>query len=158
MQGRPRNHWGSKNVATTGDMMLAETLNSWRYLAHSSNSMAGGTYNSGHGTCESVVAIHSSQHAVPEVKIDHPLVPKIMRAWYLSTRLIAANHPTTGRIGARSTTGYETPSSACTRRPDEIGADGFSSSSWSEQIPATRSGGGGGLFREEGAATFRVRV
>ncbi|KZV29847.1 hypothetical protein F511_33368 [Dorcoceras hygrometricum] len=41
----------------------------------------------------------------------------------------------------RSTTGYETPSSACTIRPDEIGVDGFSSSSWPEQIPATRSGG-----------------
>ncbi|KZV30755.1 hypothetical protein F511_03733 [Dorcoceras hygrometricum] len=34
----------------------------------------------------------------------------------------------------RSTTRNETPSSACTRRPDEIGADGFSSSSWPEQF------------------------
>ncbi|KZV58471.1 hypothetical protein F511_26515 [Dorcoceras hygrometricum] len=33
-------------------------------------------------------------------------------------------------------TGYETPSSACTRRPDEIGADGFSSKDWQEQFPA----------------------
>ncbi|KZV30099.1 hypothetical protein F511_44180 [Dorcoceras hygrometricum] len=41
-------------------------------------------------------------------------------------------------------TGYETPSSACTRSPDEIGADGFSSSSWPEQFPAARGGGGGG--------------
>ncbi|KZV17476.1 hypothetical protein F511_12582 [Dorcoceras hygrometricum] len=39
--------------------------------------------------------------------------------------------------------GRETPSSACTRRPDEISADGFSSSSWPEQIPAKQGGGGG---------------
>ncbi|KZV31240.1 hypothetical protein F511_36453 [Dorcoceras hygrometricum] len=54
-------------------------------------------------------------------------------------------------------TGYETPSSACTRRPDEIGADGFSSSSWPEPFPAVQGGGGGGgggdggVFREEGS-------
>ncbi|KZV26309.1 hypothetical protein F511_37314 [Dorcoceras hygrometricum] len=30
---------------------------------------------------------------------------------------------------------------ACTRRPDEISADGFSSSSWPEQIPAKQGGG-----------------
>ncbi|KZV25206.1 subtilisin-like protease [Dorcoceras hygrometricum] len=48
-----------------------------------------------------------------------------------------------GRIDSVSKT-EETPSSACTRRPDEIGADGFSSSSWPEQIPVTRSGGGDG--------------
>ncbi|KZV36654.1 hypothetical protein F511_35419 [Dorcoceras hygrometricum] len=47
----------------------------------------------------------------------------------------------------RSTTGYETPSSACTRRPEEIGADGFSSSSWPEQIPTTQGGDGGGTRR-----------
>ncbi|KZV25277.1 kinesin heavy chain [Dorcoceras hygrometricum] len=35
-----------------------------------------------------------------------------------------------GARQARSTTGYETPSSACTRRPEEIGADGFSSKYW----------------------------
>ncbi|KZV49601.1 hypothetical protein F511_28202 [Dorcoceras hygrometricum] len=40
-------------------------------------------------------------------------------------------------------TGRENPSSACTRRPDEISADGFSSSSWPEQIPAKQGGGGG---------------
>ncbi|KZV50295.1 hypothetical protein F511_37223 [Dorcoceras hygrometricum] len=50
----------------------------------------------------------------------------------------------------RSKTGYETPSSACTRRPDEIGADGFFSSSWPEQVPAKEAaaactGGGGGV-------------
>ncbi|KZV29246.1 hypothetical protein F511_35914 [Dorcoceras hygrometricum] len=58
----------------------------------------------------------------------------------------------------RSTTGRETPSSACTTRPDEIGADGFSSSSWPEQIPAKRGGGGGdgGLLREERAAATRA--
>ncbi|KZV23533.1 hypothetical protein F511_36230 [Dorcoceras hygrometricum] len=41
-----------------------------------------------------------------------------------------------GGGGDRSTTGCETPSSACTRRPDEIGAYGFSSSRWPEQFPA----------------------
>ncbi|KZV43215.1 hypothetical protein F511_36350 [Dorcoceras hygrometricum] len=47
----------------------------------------------------------------------------------------------------RSMTGRETPSSACTRRPDEISVDGFSSSSWPEQIPAKQGGGGGGARR-----------
>ncbi|KZT75551.1 hypothetical protein F511_47424 [Dorcoceras hygrometricum] len=64
-------------------------------------------------------------------------------------------------MSIRSTTGYETPSSACTRRPDEIGVDGFSSSSWPEQVPAKEAaaaaavctGGGGGVrFEERGAA------
>ncbi|KZV35748.1 pentatricopeptide repeat-containing protein [Dorcoceras hygrometricum] len=36
----------------------------------------------------------------------------------------------------RATTGRETPSSACTRRPDEIGTNGNSSKSRPEQIPA----------------------
>ncbi|KZV32628.1 hypothetical protein F511_32519 [Dorcoceras hygrometricum] len=44
--------------------------------------------------------------------------------------------------------GYETPSSPCTRRHDEICADGFSSSNRPERIPATRGGGGG--FCERG--------
>ncbi|KZV26935.1 hypothetical protein F511_22954 [Dorcoceras hygrometricum] len=45
-----------------------------------------------------------------------------------------------------------------TSRPDEIGADGFSSSSWPEQIPAREAaaaactGGGGVRFEEKGAA------
>ncbi|KZV30037.1 dentin sialophosphoprotein-like [Dorcoceras hygrometricum] len=41
----------------------------------------------------------------------------------------------------RSTTGGGIPLSACTRRPDKIYADGFSSSNWPERIPATRGGG-----------------
>ncbi|KZV49607.1 hypothetical protein F511_24424 [Dorcoceras hygrometricum] len=41
-----------------------------------------------------------------------------------------------GRLRQSGPRGNETPSSACTRKPDEIGADGFSSSSWPEQIPA----------------------
>ncbi|KZV46021.1 hypothetical protein F511_27790 [Dorcoceras hygrometricum] len=53
-------------------------------------------------------------------------------------------------------TGRETPSSACTRRPDEISVDGFSSKDWPEQIPAREAatrrskggGGGGGDIRE----------
>ncbi|KZV06691.1 hypothetical protein F511_45827 [Dorcoceras hygrometricum] len=60
-------------------------------------------------------------------------------------------------------TGRETPSSACTRRPDEIGTDGFSSSSWPEQIPVKRGGGGDGarrrrrLLRRGGRRPFRAR-
>ncbi|KZV50343.1 hypothetical protein F511_36265 [Dorcoceras hygrometricum] len=59
----------------------------------------------------------------------------------------------------RSTTGRETPSSACTRRPDEISTDGFSSKGWPEQLrrgaaAAARGGHGGdddgGLERREG--------
>ncbi|KZV39256.1 hypothetical protein F511_14886 [Dorcoceras hygrometricum] len=58
----------------------------------------------------------------------------------------------------RSTTGRETPSSACTIRPDEISTDGFSSKSWPKQLrrgaaTAARGGhgGGGGLERREAA-------
>ncbi|KZV34383.1 triacylglycerol lipase [Dorcoceras hygrometricum] len=43
-------------------------------------------------------------------------------------------------------TGYETPSSPCTRRRDEICADGFSSSNWPETIFRRRRGGGGGTL------------
>ncbi|KZV27173.1 hypothetical protein F511_28474 [Dorcoceras hygrometricum] len=55
-----------------------------------------------------------------------------------------------------STTGYETPSSACTIRPDEIGADGFSSLSHSlgpvklAETKFRQSGGGGVRFEERG--------
>ncbi|KZV26908.1 hypothetical protein F511_31335 [Dorcoceras hygrometricum] len=54
-------------------------------------------------------------------------------------------------------TGDETPSSACTRRPDEIGTDGFSSSRLAGTISGERSGGGGGGFVRggKGAATSR---
>ncbi|KZT76369.1 hypothetical protein F511_46606 [Dorcoceras hygrometricum] len=50
-------------------------------------------------------------------------------------------------MSIRSTTGYETPSSAYSRRPDEISVDGFSSSSWPEQFPVTQGGGSGGTRR-----------
>ncbi|KZV35979.1 hypothetical protein F511_16961 [Dorcoceras hygrometricum] len=52
----------------------------------------------------------------------------------------------------RSTTGYETPSSPCTRRHDEICTDGFSTSNWPERISGEEGGGahgGGGGLREE---------
>ncbi|KZV26678.1 hypothetical protein F511_33100 [Dorcoceras hygrometricum] len=42
-------------------------------------------------------------------------------------------------------TGDGIPSSACTRRTDEIGADGLSSKDWPEQLPA--NGGDGGDLR-----------
>ncbi|KZV34591.1 hypothetical protein F511_23226 [Dorcoceras hygrometricum] len=50
-------------------------------------------------------------------------------------------------------TGRETPSSACTRKPDEISTDGFSSKGWSEEIPGReaatrRRKGGDGDIRE----------
>ncbi|KZV31220.1 hypothetical protein F511_09414 [Dorcoceras hygrometricum] len=50
----------------------------------------------------------------------------------------------------------ETPSSACTRRTDEISMNGFSSSNWPETIfrrrreAARGGGGGGGALRGEG--------
>ncbi|KZV40604.1 hypothetical protein F511_30752 [Dorcoceras hygrometricum] len=59
----------------------------------------------------------------------------------------------------RSTIRRKTPSSACTRRPDEISADGFSSLSWPEQIPAKQGGGGGGLrFDERWGGAFKATV
>ncbi|KZV32677.1 hypothetical protein F511_21224 [Dorcoceras hygrometricum] len=60
----------------------------------------------------------------------------------------------------RSTTRNETPSSACTRKTDEISTNGFSSSNWSETIfrrleaAAALGGGGGG----GGGQCFRVRL
>ncbi|KZV23536.1 protein ASPARTIC PROTEASE IN GUARD cell 1-like [Dorcoceras hygrometricum] len=42
----------------------------------------------------------------------------------------------------KSTTGSKVPSSACTRRSDEISKNGNSSKSWPEQIPARGDGGG----------------
>ncbi|KZV32575.1 TMV resistance protein N-like [Dorcoceras hygrometricum] len=54
----------------------------------------------------------------------------------------------------RSTTGDGIPSSAYTRRPKEICADGFSSSSWPERISGEEAaavlGGGGGFVRGRG--------
>ncbi|KZV06984.1 putative anion transporter [Dorcoceras hygrometricum] len=44
----------------------------------------------------------------------------------------------------RSTTRFETPSSDCTRSPDEISTIGFSSSSWPETNFRRQRGGGGG--------------
>ncbi|KZV23999.1 hypothetical protein F511_19309 [Dorcoceras hygrometricum] len=52
-------------------------------------------------------------------------------------------------------TGYETPSLACARRPDEIGTDGFSSKDWPEQF-AANGGGGGGVRRGREAAPFAL--
>ncbi|KZV14138.1 1-aminocyclopropane-1-carboxylate synthase-like [Dorcoceras hygrometricum] len=64
-------------------------------------------------------------------------------------------------------TGFDTPSSACTRSPDEICTDGFSSSNWPERISGEEGGGGGGAhggggggLREErrGGACSRVSI
>ncbi|KZV41846.1 hypothetical protein F511_29046 [Dorcoceras hygrometricum] len=53
----------------------------------------------------------------------------------------------------QSTTGCETPSSACTRRPDEIGVDGFSLS----RMAGTISGEGGGGAKAATAAACLER-
>ncbi|KZV39816.1 ABC transporter A family member 1 [Dorcoceras hygrometricum] len=54
----------------------------------------------------------------------------------------------------RSTTRFETPSSDCTRSPDEISTIGFSTSNWPEQISGEdrrrRTAGGGGGARRGG--------
>ncbi|KZV55037.1 hypothetical protein F511_10159 [Dorcoceras hygrometricum] len=55
-----------------------------------------------------------------------------------------------GRSSIRSTTGIKTPSSACTRRPDEFSTDGNSSARWLEQV--RRRGGGGGAWWRPAAA------
>ncbi|KZV17425.1 hypothetical protein F511_09097 [Dorcoceras hygrometricum] len=64
-------------------------------------------------------------------------------------RLLHASgfHPIPTPYDPKSTTGYETPSSPCTRRRDEICTDGFSSSNWPKTIFRRRRGGGG--FYEE---------
>ncbi|KZV21096.1 hypothetical protein F511_33226 [Dorcoceras hygrometricum] len=60
----------------------------------------------------------------------------------------------------KSTNGSKVPSSACTRRPDEISTDGNSSKSWPEQIPARGGGDGGGrrrrLWERSGGRNLRV--
>ncbi|KZV55980.1 patatin-like protein 2 [Dorcoceras hygrometricum] len=50
----------------------------------------------------------------------------------------------------RSTTRNETPSSACTRRTDEISTNGFSSSNWPETIFRRRRAAAAAACREEG--------
>ncbi|KZV58110.1 phosphoglycerate kinase, chloroplastic-like [Dorcoceras hygrometricum] len=52
----------------------------------------------------------------------------------------------------------ETPSSACTRRPDEIGTDGFSSSRLAGKISGEERRRRRLLERREGGARFRVSI
>ncbi|KZV17922.1 TMV resistance protein N-like [Dorcoceras hygrometricum] len=96
----------------------------------------------------------------PDLDALEPIV-HLPEQWFQSLKLCASAQTTS----IRSMTGYETPSSACTRRSDEIGADGFSSSSWPEQIMAAQGGGGGtraavaaAYERREGAAALMIRV
>ncbi|KZV21026.1 hypothetical protein F511_28248 [Dorcoceras hygrometricum] len=62
----------------------------------------------------------------------------------------------------KSTTGSKVPSSAYTRRPDEISTDGNSSKSWPEQIPVRGGGGGDGggrrrrIWERRGGRNLRV--
>ncbi|KZV38963.1 GDSL esterase/lipase [Dorcoceras hygrometricum] len=55
-----------------------------------------------------------------------------------------------GRSSIRSTIGIKTPSSACTRRPDEFSTDGNTSAPGPEQV--RRRGGGGGAWWRPAAA------
>ncbi|KZV41933.1 hypothetical protein F511_24467 [Dorcoceras hygrometricum] len=58
----------------------------------------------------------------------------------------------------RSTTGDGIPSSACTRRPDEIGVDGFSSSRLAgNNFPASDGGGGGVRLKKRGGGGYDAR-
>ncbi|KZV50702.1 hypothetical protein F511_19614 [Dorcoceras hygrometricum] len=59
-----------------------------------------------------------------------------------------------GRSSIRSTTGIKTPSSACTRRPDEFSTDGNTSARWPEQV-RRRGGGDVRLGGEEGRPRAR---
>ncbi|KZV23145.1 TMV resistance protein N-like [Dorcoceras hygrometricum] len=57
----------------------------------------------------------------------------------------------------RSMTRFETPSSDCTRSPDEISTIGFSSKTRPEQIPAKLAAAGGGARRAAAAALGEER-
>ncbi|KZV55988.1 hypothetical protein F511_12046 [Dorcoceras hygrometricum] len=107
--------------------------------------------NSGHGVCEYMGATHSSQHTAPDAK--H------------SSTCCCTTHEAAVDSSIRSTTGRETPSSACTRRPDEINTDGNSSSRWPEQVrrgkaaAAARGKHGGGVrLGEEGGGREESRI
>ncbi|KZV55655.1 hypothetical protein F511_32138 [Dorcoceras hygrometricum] len=80
------------------------------------------------------------------------------RAWRLAptsfTRKPALQTVGGNRSSIRSTTGIKTPSSACTRRPDEFNTDGKSSARWSEQVRRRGGGGGGAWWRPAAAAAL----
>ncbi|KZV58329.1 hypothetical protein F511_31407 [Dorcoceras hygrometricum] len=90
-------------------------------------------------------------------------LPKIMRLALTSfTRKPALQTVGSGRSSIRSMTGIKTPSSACTRRPDEFSTDGNTSARWPEQFwrrggDGDGDGGGGGvrLGGEEGRPRAR---
>ncbi|KZV32139.1 hypothetical protein F511_10843 [Dorcoceras hygrometricum] len=80
---------------------LAGTSQQPEVQGSQNNSPAGSANNSSHGACESVVAIHSSQHAVPEAKIQqlNPLCPTHESVVAIHSSH-SGNHPTAGRRGA----------------------------------------------------------
>ncbi|KZV38461.1 hypothetical protein F511_40217 [Dorcoceras hygrometricum] len=85
----------------------------------------------------------------------------VVRAW-LWNLVGGESDVNAGQRVITSMTGYETPSSACTRRPYEIGADGFSSSrlagtnSGEAAAAATACTVGGVRLEERGAAAIAL--
>ncbi|KZV30690.1 hypothetical protein F511_19483 [Dorcoceras hygrometricum] len=93
----------------------------------------------GHGRPPCATSAHGVARAVPRAMGRHT---RRLPAFSRGNRHFTVGD---GRLRLiRSTTGSKFPSSACTRRPDEISTNGNSSKSWPEQIPARGGGGGGG--------------
>ncbi|KZV33829.1 hypothetical protein F511_29706 [Dorcoceras hygrometricum] len=118
--GRSRNNCAKRRPALATDR---PAIGQWlRILARShSNHWRNGARTSGQFT-----SAMRGERACIERDLAHGGAPPCA----------AAPWPAAVDSSIRSTTGRETPSSAYTRRPDEISADGNSSKSWPEQIPA----------------------
>ncbi|KZV24734.1 hypothetical protein F511_09208 [Dorcoceras hygrometricum] len=69
-----------------------------------------------------------------------------------ASRLIAVDSP------IRSTTRFETPSSDCTRSPDEISTIGFSTSNWPEQISGDDRRAAAAALGEEGRGGYVLGI
>ncbi|KZV20647.1 hypothetical protein F511_30771 [Dorcoceras hygrometricum] len=98
------------------------------------------------------IAMHTSWRSNSDIasvtSIGYPRMSASGESSTTMHRLLHASgsHPIPMPYDPKSTTGDRIPSSACTRRPDEIGMDGFSSS----RLAGTNSG-------EEAAATATYR-
>ncbi|KZV48597.1 phosphatidylinositol 4-kinase alpha 1 [Dorcoceras hygrometricum] len=94
----------------------------------------------------------SAAHVAPNVtqlsRVQQPPSATMLRNQRLTptsfTRKSALRTVGGGRSSIRSTTGINTPSLACTRRPAEFSTDENTSARWSEQV-RRRGGGGGGV-------------